>query len=1251
MGAPNQSADVTLQGVSGTYGDTGGTYFVSAATETNSDINGEDIEAEVKDDVTSETVYTLELLLKHDTDTDTPDAAYLEVSVPANATMGTGSFRANLNLYGAQANLASDLLTLKVLDEAPDPDPVVFKVTGTPSLTDDFIVTFTSSEGAELTIGDIAVTNGFVDNLRMATAGDNKVWKAVVDPDPGAKEVSVGIAASSTTVKADPEMGMISTKGPAAPTGFAAVADGSMVTFTWNASSSATHYIITQSGQAATTYMVKAPLTTFRTSDALDSGAYKFAVAAKNAEGTGPATKEVSVSIPGVAEPTGKTTVIDIPTQYDSSAPITLGSQFQNTMIPAHGWAVLVRDVTDSKTYAPRPQGTQGAKWIRSVSTRLPDLALFFGGRGGINSGTISLHAPKKIKKVAEDKRAAGDILVDDIVISEIMWGVDASMSDPTRSQWIEFYNTTTKDIDLTGWTITFHRSLVDQRTWDNDYLVDIASNAGVTDRFPVHKYHAPWTPKGQSGRSGYGNTNVNVTGVNIVSMYLDINYTQADDKTHIVDSGADEVNWRESVYPQSNLPFGIIGTPGTATTLRIKYAETLISQKLIINEIGNSDNDAYDWVEIYNDGDAEESIKDWKLTTVTDVRAKGAAEPVGKEEVLFTFPDQKIPAKSYVVFAASDPKNIGNDLAAGIDITKGDIDQPNKGLGSKDPAKQGIKNREPNKTAFYRVHGVKLPNSTVKRLYILRTDGHIGSDPKAQGNVVDVIGSLAIPLSNRTPKNWTGANEEERGLTDTGSASARRIFDTTLWPIQWGRIDSPRDGLVKKHPHAERVDGKAEALKGSQVYQRHEKHLPNTKNHLTTAGYTGIGYDRHAPVNAENGGTPGYANGALKGEKSDWAGQVTISEIMLATEEAGDKGRLPRATRLPQWFEIYNNSLTEGVNLKDWYLEIQNTSRISENPKVGDYLGNLHAQLRLPAVNIAPNQTVLVVAASGLNSGHFPEQRVINLFTNSTYRAELGIRNRGEPFLNAAGFYIQLRDPKNNPVDEIGNLGISHRDSRTGIGRRDETVDTWNSPSLHDDIGHRTSFIRIYDENNKGMARSGLLKVAEMESEMKGGDPNVGWRRAADVLTMGFNRIPNLTFYGNHEDRGTPGYRGGGPLPVSLSKFRPERLKETGEVVIRWITESETNNAGFNILRSETRDGEFTKVNTQLIAGHGTTSERNTYEWKDTTAKPNVVYYYQIQDVSLDGRVTTLRVNRLKGNVNAAGKFTTTWGELKALQ
>ena len=120
----------------------------------------------------------------------------------------------------------------------------------------------------------------------------------------------------------------------------------------------------------------------------------------------------------------------------------------------------------------------------------------------------------------------------------------------------------------------------------------------------------------------------------------------------------------------------------------------------------------------------------------------------------------------------------------------------------------------------------------------------------------------------------------------------------------------------------------------------------------------------------------------------------------------------------------------------------------------------------------------------------------------------------------------------------------------------------------------------------------------------------------------------------------------GGDPLPVSLSHFRAE-LTDAG-VVLRWITESELNNAGFNIRRSETQNGTFKIINPQLIQGAGTTSERHTYTWTDTTAKPNVVYYYQIEDISHAGVREQLATVRMRGYVSAAGKLTIKWGDLK---
>ena len=121
---------------------------------------------------------------------------------------------------------------------------------------------------------------------------------------------------------------------------------------------------------------------------------------------------------------------------------------------------------------------------------------------------------------------------------------------------------------------------------------------------------------------------------------------------------------------------------------------------------------------------------------------------------------------------------------------------------------------------------------------------------------------------------------------------------------------------------------------------------------------------------------------------------------------------------------------------------------------------------------------------------------------------------------------------------------------------------------------------------------------------------------------------------------------RGGDPLPVTLSHFRAQRT-DAG-VLLKWTTESEVDNAGFFIYRSNTKDGEYKVVNPQMIQGTGTTGERNEYTWTDTSAKPNTVYYYRIEDVSHAGVRQQLATVRLRGLVSAKGKLTTMWADLK---
>ena len=161
----------------------------------------------------------------------------------------------------------------------------------------------------------------------------------------------------------------------------------------------------------------------------------------------------------------------------------------------------------------------------------------------------------------------------------------------------------------------------------------------------------------------------------------------------------------------------------------------------------------------------------------------------------------------------------------------------------------------------------------------------------------------------------------------------------------------------------------------------------------------------------------------------------------------------------------------------------------------------------------------------------------------------------------------------------------------------------------------------------------SPLAELVNLEALYLHGNPI----KDREPLFTLLEKNPDIKIYLEH---------GGEPLPVTLSHFRAENTN--AGVVIKWITESEVDNAGFNILRSETKDGEFKVVNPTMIQGAGTTSERNTYTWKDSTAKPNVAYYYRIEDISHAGVRKQLATVHMRGLVSATGKLTTRWAALK---
>ena len=89
----------------------------------------------------------------------------------------------------------------------------------------------------------------------------------------------------------------------------------------------------------------------------------------------------------------------------------------------------------------------------------------------------------------------------------------------------------------------------------------------------------------------------------------------------------------------------------------------------------------------------------------------------------------------------------------------------------------------------------------------------------------------------------------------------------------------------------------------------------------------------------------------------------------------------------------------------------------------------------------------------------------------------------------------------------------------------------------------------------------------------------------------------------------------------IKLSSFTAFPLNRGVKLI--WSTESEINNAGFNLYRKEAENGLYTKINSSLIPAKGTSTEGATYEFIDNGLQNGKTYYYKLEDIDISGKST----------------------------
>ena len=134
-------------------------------------------------------------------------------------------------------------------------------------------------------------------------------------------------------------------------------------------------------------------------------------------------------------------------------------------------------------------------------------------------------------------------------------------------------------------------------------------------------------------------------------------------------------------------------------------------------------------------------------------------------------------------------------------------------------------------------------------------------------------------------------------------------------------------------------------------------------------------------------------------------------------------------------------------------------------------------------------------------------------------------------------------------------------------------------------------------------------------------------------------------------DDGGTPKAENNNynPTAVTLSSLTATFDASKG-VVISWTVQSTLNNVGWNIYRSETKNGNYVKLNDTLIPNAEDATSRHIYEYIDQTASPGKRYYYYIEDVELTGKKTKSPIVVVNGGlpVRAKKNIAAIWAKIK---
>nr|HQV33393.1 lamin tail domain-containing protein [Calditrichia bacterium] len=136
--------------------------------------------------------------------------------------------------------------------------------------------------------------------------------------------------------------------------------------------------------------------------------------------------------------------------------------------------------------------------------------------------------------------------------------------------------------------------------------------------------------------------------------------------------------------------------------------------------------------------------------------------------------------------------------------------------------------------------------------------------------------------------------------------------------------------------------------------------------------------------------------------------------------------------------------------------------------------------------------------------------------------------------------------------------------------------------------------------------------------------DDGSNWANAADGVDGGYLSTGGAT-WNAVETTSLGTVNGDNSLPVSLSAFSATAGDQ--RVTLRWTTQSEINNVGFEILRSTSENGTYSLYdsyqNNSALRGQFNTQDQTNYNFVDNFVANDFTYFYKLVDVDVNGTRT----------------------------